>query len=271
MFELDADSRLDAIDGASFRSIVTDRWSIGSAPNGGYLAFIALRAALSTSSHPDPFSVTTHFLATARPGEVIATVESVRTGRGHSTREVRMHQEGKEILRQLSVLGDLTSVAGPTEVTIAPPELPPFERCEQGRAGPTTALAIADRIEVGMKPGAVSWMPGPNGAPRARSEHAELAGWLSLKDGRAPDAASLVFFADALPPPILNYTRVVTPWVPTLELTVHVRARPAPGRLRVRFSTRALMDGYLEEDGELWDGDGKLVAMSRQLARIHRA
>jgi len=38
----------------------------------------------------------------------------------------------------------------------------------------------------------------------------------------------------------------------------------------VRFSTRALMDGYLEEDGELWDADVRLVAMSRQLARVHR-
>lgn len=62
----------------------------------------------------------------------------------------------------------------------------------------------------------------------------------------------------------------MTPWVPTLELTVHVRARPAAGPLRVRFSTRALMDGYLEEDGELWDADVRLVAMSRQLARVHR-
>jgi acyl-CoA thioesterase len=271
MFELDADSQLERKGDTSFRSIVTDRWSIGSAPNGGYLAFIALQAALETTPHVDPFSVTTHYLSTARPGEVTLSVESVRTGRGHSTREVRMHQGGKEILRQLAVLGDLSSVDGPTELTIAAPPLPPMDQCDRGRAGPTTALAIADRIDVGMKPGAVSWTPGPTGEMRTRSEHAELTAWLALKDGRAPDAASLVFFADALPPPILNYASVVTPWVPTLELTVHVRARPSPGRLRVRFSTCALIHGYLEEDGEIWDAEGKLVAMSRQLARVHRA
>jgi len=109
MYELDADSQLQAMGNGAFRSAVTDRFSIGSAPNGGYLAFIALRAALATTPHPDPFSVTTHYLATARPGEVTLNVESVRTGRGHSTREVRMHQGGKEILRQLAVLGDLST------------------------------------------------------------------------------------------------------------------------------------------------------------------
>jgi hypothetical protein len=51
---------------------------------------------------------------------------------------------------------------------------------------------------------------------------------------------------------------------------VHVRARPAPGMLLTRFTTRALIGGYLEEDGELWDSTGTLVAISRQLARVQR-
>jgi hypothetical protein len=113
-------------------------------------------------------------------------------------------------------------------------------------------------------------MPGPDGKPRTQSERAVLDGWVRLRDGSAPDPISLVFFADSFPPPVLNLSAVRTPWVPTLELTVHVRAIPAPGFLAARFTTRALIDGYLEEDGELWDCRGQLVAISRQLARVQR-
>jgi hypothetical protein len=54
----------------------------------------------------------------------------------------------------------------------------------------------------------------------------------------------------------------------TLELTAHVRARPAPGWLACRVSTRDVIDGYHEEDFEVWDSRGALVAQSRQLALL---
>jgi acyl-CoA thioesterase len=56
--------------------------------------------------------------------------------------------------------------------------------------------------------------------------------------------------------------------VPTIDLTVHVRNPVPPGTewVLVRFTTRALAGGFLEEDGELWHPDGTLLAQSRQLA-----
>lgn len=268
--ELEQDTHLEKVGAGRFRVRITDRWNIGTAPNGGYLAVITTKSIAATLPHPHPFSVTTHFLSTARLGTAEVQVEIVRSGRGHGTAEAKLLQEGKEIVRTLAIFGDLSTVMGPTSVTVTPPDLPPFEQCERGRPGPTTALSIADRIDVGMRPGAVSWVPGPDGAPRARSEQAVLEGWVRLRDGAAPDPISLVFFADAFPPPILNLSSVQTPWVPTLELTVHVRGIPAPGLLAARFTTRALISGYLEEDGELWDSQGRLVALSRQLARVQR-
>jgi hypothetical protein len=73
-------------------------------------------------------------------------------------------------------------------------------------------------------------------------------------------------FADALPPPIFNVIDVG--WVPTIELTVHVRARPASEWLRAVLRTRFLFGGLLEADGELWDDAGTLVAQSRQIAAV---
>ena len=54
----------------------------------------------------------------------------------------------------------------------------------------------------------------------------------------------------------------------TVELTVHVRARPAPGWLACRVATRYVTSGYHEEDFEIWDSGGTLVAQSRQLALL---
>ena len=269
-YELDRDTHVERAEDGRYRTTISDGWSIGNAPNGGYLSVIAVKCIGALLPQPDPFSVTTHFLATARPGPAQVLVEVVREGKGHSTGMARMIQEDREILRTIAIFGDLTRTGGPTHVTATPPSLPAPELCERGRAGPTTALSIADRVDVAMRPGDVSWMPSPDGTPRAHSNSPELAGWVAFRDGRPIDTTSLVFLADAMPPPVLNLEAVRTPWVPTLELTVHVRARPAPGRIAARFTTRALMNGYLEEDGELWDSRGTLVAMSRQLARVQR-
>ena len=52
-------------------------------------------------------------------------------------------------------------------------------------------------------------------------------------------------------------------WAPTLELTCHVRRRPAPGWLKVTHTTRNLSGGMFEEDCEVWDAAGVLVAQAR--------
>jgi hypothetical protein len=56
----------------------------------------------------------------------------------------------------------------------------------------------------------------------------------------------------------------------TIELTAYVRARPEPGWLACRASTRYVVDGYHEEDFEAWDSAGRLVVQSRQLALLPR-
>jgi acyl-CoA thioesterase len=73
-------------------------------------------------------------------------------------------------------------------------------------------------------------------------------------------------FADAFPPAILD--RFPASWVPTLQFSVYVRARPEPGWIRGSFRTRSMVDGLLEEDGEVFDSTGRLVALSRQLALL---
>jgi hypothetical protein len=90
---------------------------------------------------------------------------------------------------------------------------------------------------------------------------------MRFADGREPDLLSLPLFVDAVAPAALELgLRRMT----TVELTVHLRARPAPGWLAFRTATRYLAGGYFEEDAEIWDSAGRLVAQSRQLALVLR-
>ena len=95
-----------------------------------------------------------------------------------------------------------------------------------------------------------------------------LQAWFRLNDEREPDPLSLLLTVDALPPVTMDFGMLG--WAPTLELTAHVRARPAPGWLKVRHATRNMAGGMFEEDCEVWDSAGRLVAQSRQLARQPR-
>lgn len=262
MYELDADSRIERTGEGAYRATLTDRWNIGPFPNGGYLAFVAVRALHEVLPHPDPLTVTTHYLRPPVPGEVELAVEPVRVGRGTSTGAVSMRQNGEEVLRTTGILTDLGGLDGETLVDAQPPAMPPPEACE-GRSGTERGLpTFVERFDTRFAPGTASWLSGE------RSGRAEIGGWARFADGRPVDTDSLVLMADAYPPPIFN--AVAAGWVPTLELTVHVRRRPADGPLRCWFRTRFLIGGYLEEDGEIWDVQDRLVAQSRQLARLQR-
>jgi hypothetical protein len=57
--------------------------------------------------------------------------------------------------------------------------------------------------------------------------------------------------------------------VPTLELSVYLRARPAAGPLRVRQRTRLIeRPGMMDEVCDVWDSRGRLVAQGTQLASV---
>jgi acyl-CoA thioesterase len=103
--------------------------------------------------------------------------------------------------------------------------------------------------------------------PFSGAEEALTGGWLRLSEERPLDAALTVALTDSWPPAV--FTASTGPLaVPTLDLTVHLRAAlPRPGDWVLgRFRTRAARAGFLDEDGELWSRDGELLAQSRQLA-----
>ncbi|MFC9155511.1 thioesterase family protein [Streptomyces bauhiniae] len=243
-------------------------WTIISAVNGGYLLAVLGRALADTLPHPDPFTVSAHYLTASQPGPAVIRTETVRTGRTLSTGQASLFQydaEGNEVerIRVLASYGDLAALPDDVRTSAVPPAIPPLGRCLGPADGPAPvdgSSAITERLMLKLDPATVGWAVG------APSGKGEMRAWFGLADGRDADPFSLLLAVDALPPTAFEIG--LTGWVPTVELTVHVRHRPAPGPLRVSITTRNLAGGFLEEDAEVWDSEDRLVAQSRQLARV---
>ncbi|MFD5337406.1 thioesterase family protein [Streptomyces hawaiiensis] len=242
-------------------------WTIISAVNGGYLLAVLGRALADALPHADPFTISAHYLTASQPGPAVVRTDVVRTGRTLSTGQASLFQrddEGREVerIRVLASYGDLDTLPDDVRTTARPPAIPPLEHCfgpEDGPAPVDGSSAIADRLMLKLDPSTLGWALGqPSGK-------GEMRAWFGLKDGRDPDPLSLLLAVDALPPTAFEIG--LKGWVPTVELTVHVRCRPAPGPLLVSITTRNLAGGFLEEDAEVWDSADRLVAQSRQLAR----
>ncbi|WP_406409111.1 thioesterase family protein [Streptomyces halstedii] len=245
-------------------------WTIIQAVNGGYLLAMLGRALSDALPHSDPFSVSAHYLTASAPGPAVIRTQTVRTGRTLSTGQASLFQyaeDGTEVerIRVLATYGDLDGLTDEVRTSAEPPAIPPREDCLGPSDGPAPipgSSAITERLDIKLDPATVGWAVG---APSGRGE---MRGWFGLADGRDPDPFSLLLAVDALPPTAFELG--LKGWTPTIELTTHIRCRPAPGPLRVSITTRNLAGGFLEEDADVWDSAGRLVAQSRQLARAPR-
>jgi hypothetical protein len=246
-------------------------WTIINAVNGGYLLAVLGRALADALPHSDPFTVSAHYLTASQPGPAVIRTDVVRTGRTLSTGQASLFQyddEGREIerIRVLASYGDLDSLPDDVRTTALPPAIPPMGQCFGPQDAPAPipgSSAITDRLFLKLDPATLGWALG------APSGKGEMRAWFGLADGRDADPLSLLLAVDALPPTAFEIG--LSGWVPTVELTAHVRSRPAPGPLRVSITTRNLAGGFLEEDAEVWDSEDRLVAQSRQLARARLA
>lgn len=276
--EFDREIALDAADGepGTYRGQLGEGWRIGGGINGGLLLALAghaLRRELGETSadgipgHSDPMAISAYYLTPGVPGAVTVRTDTVRRGRAVSTGQASLVQEDEaggevERVRVLATYGDLAAVDGDATTTATPPQLPDPEACVSAAQAPPQFLkhaTLLERLDLRLDPATTGWAVGkPSG-------NGVIRGWFRMADGREPDPLLLLLAVDALPP--VAFELGLPGWTPTLELTAHVRCRPAPGWLRVNLTSRTLSGGYLEEDAEVWDSEGRLVALSRQLAR----
>ncbi|HEX5190688.1 MAG TPA: thioesterase family protein [Streptosporangiaceae bacterium] len=250
----------------------------GTAPpavNGGVMIATVLRAVLDSSPLPHPVATSAHFLRVAKLSPAEIHVAWLKTGRTAATARATLVQDGEPVLETTVTTGTVPAAqaaaghAGNGELTWtgAPPSLPPVGECVElgpwrGTVAPDGAAGYAGQIRMLFDPDVIGWAGHqPNGQP-------EMRGYFGLREDRDPDALLLALAVDGLPPVVFGLG--ATGWAPTVELTMHMRMVPAPGLLRVAARARHVSGGWFDEEAEVWDAAGNLVAQSRQIARVGR-
>ncbi|MBT4519359.1 MAG: thioesterase family protein [Halieaceae bacterium] len=258
MNQFDLDTAVTQIDENLWRGKLCAGWRIGTVPNGGYVLSVAGRVLREALPHGDPLSVSSFFLAPTELGAIDCRVEVMRLGGNTSHAVVKMYQKNELKVQVTAAYTNLAQLRGENWSKTARPVYPHWDDCA---VHASDTVEFRERVELRFAEGGDVF----SGAqPCGR---AEFRGWIQHRDGSSPDVMALLMFADALPPPIFNVYGPLG-WVPTIELTVQVRAHPAPGPVQARLYSQHLTEGVIEEDGEFWDCTGKLVAISRQAAKL---
>ena len=240
---------------------VTDAWSIGGVANGGYSMAIATRALSDCLEHKDPLSITGHYLSRAEPGPVILKIEKLSEGRSITTAVVRFIQSGKERIRFTASFTDFLKSSGDTLYEREPLRFPSISECIKMPYIEGFTPILEKQIDRKFTPTSDWWNEDRN------RDRASLDAYYSWPAGEQIDLLSLVFFLDTMTPPVFNRLGA-RGWVPSIELTIHLRAKPVPGPVLMRGKTDFVTSGFLGEDDEIWDAGGNIVAEARQIAKL---
>ncbi len=257
-----ADTAVDPLGDGRYAATIRPAWRV-ERPNGGYVGALVLRAVTTELAEPArrPRSMTIHYLRPPEDGPVEIEVAVERAGRRMTSLSARLRQDDRPLALALIAAGTEQS-AGFTHDDAPMPAVPEPEDCER-MPTPPFPVPLRDNFETRHAIGTLPFSPdGPGG-------EAVIGGWLRLREPVPMDAEYLVQVADAWIPAAFGVTTERV-GLPTVDLTVHLRHAPVgedPWVL-VRFRTRLAVEGYLEEDGEIWDRSGRLLAQSRQLAAI---
>jgi acyl-coenzyme A thioesterase PaaI-like protein len=268
----------------------------GAAPpavNGGALMATVLRAVLDCSPHPHPVATNANFLRVPKLAAAEVHVSWLKQGKTASIARAALVQDGQPVLDTTITTGTLLPpplAASTAAVNTGAVDIPAGNGAEPASSqlldwtGERPWIAdIADCLDLGSWPGTVAgdgtagfaahvevlldpactgWRQHePSGVP-------EMRGYVRLREHRDPDALLLALAVDALPPVVFGLG--ATGWAPTVELTWHMRGLPVPGPLQVAARCRHVSGGWFDEEAEVWDAAGRLVAQSRQLARVGR-
>jgi acyl-CoA thioesterase len=278
----DLDTTAQQINDNDFQIKLSRNYSIGDAPNGGYLGAIAVSAARTKLPFKNPLTLSCHFLMKALEDKIATiNIQVINIAKSSATALITISQDEKSRCVFLGTFG-LFKDSGFTQIDGIAPSLPPRDECID--ANKIIKKTAGDNLRISCTR---DFLVPPNGefANTVLSQRvdgtAKYECWLRHSNDRKICDNSMTFFNDCLPPPVLNIKSAS--WVPTIEYTVHYwRPIPLSNNLskgqtddendvwvRARFSSQHIENGMLHTDGEIWSADGStLLSKSRQLGKI---
>ncbi|WP_283137317.1 acyl-CoA thioesterase [Rhizohabitans arisaemae] len=263
MTKFDEATQATRVDEHTYDVCLDPGYTVAGALNGGYLMATVLRAVTDASPHAHPVSTSAHFLRTPKPGPARVRLEQMKTGRTAAVTRATLVQDGTAYLDTLATTATLREDADPDWAAPPGAVLPPVEEClPLPDPGPEFAMTLHERIDLRFDPPTLGWS---RGAPSGR---VEMRAHFRLREEIDPDPHLIALAVDVLPPAVFSIGSFG--WAPTVELSWHLRALPAPGWLTLICGGRLVSDGWFDEEVEVWDEAGRLIAQSRQLARVGR-
>jgi hypothetical protein len=259
MHQFDQDLTLSEQKALEYQTIISPYWSINGVPDGGYLIGILARAMQRHSDRESTPIVTANYLARCVPGDARVKVEKITQSKQFERFQASLDQSGIEKIRAIGTFASTAPECPVERYESDPPDLPPPDGCV--KVPPLPNYTLFDQMDIRLDPACTGWM-----TTGQLSDQSQIRGWIRFNEERQFDMAAILLAADSFPPAVLASQGLVA-WVPTIELSINIRNVPQGFWLKGAFRTRYITCGLLEEDGELWDAEDQLVAISRQIAQ----
>jgi hypothetical protein len=250
----------------TFDTELSRYWSVGPRPHGGYLLVLLANAATSVAADAlrdavEPLAVSAQFLRPPELGPALLRTDVRKTGKTATVVNASLEQDGRSCVEAVVTAGRL-----PAEQPLYAdlPDLaaePPPDAIEIGKRMETGPHHVSKACDVRLDPRGAGFLE------RRTDDPLRLRMWVRPLDGE-PDVLFALLAGDISMPVTFNLGRFG--WTPTVQLTALLRARPAPGWLRIEMAATAVHGEWFDEEATVIDSSGRLVCQARQLALTAR-
>ena len=260
--------KLESLEDNKFIVNPDTNYFVGNTPHGGYLMAVMHKALTSILPHSTAISSSVQYLDRIDAKTFELEVETFKTSRGSSSGIVKLKQDNKICTTFTGTCSDFQFMKGydglqkPLPNIFNESDKKDYIKMNYDKISKGFTPAFIQQLECLIHPDHAWW----NRDSSDKDNEARCSAFLEMQGG-IPDQFCLSFYSDILPPVVSNKYGPLG-WIPTITLTTHIRQLPSTSELYADFRATDINKGYFEQDCNIWDLNGNLVASSRQLTRI---